>query len=820
MTDTTPRTAGTPGGTGQVGSSHTCREPIDAHLRVTGTVLDSIVAARRRRLPGLRERYGHLSVATLPRSTRSFEDALRTRTPGPDGGPRPRPGGPALVMECKSASPTLGTIRGDYDPADLAGAYAPVAAAISVLTEPDRFNGSFDDVTVARAVVAQPVLCKDFVIDPVQVLAARHHGADAILLMLAVLDDAAYTDLAGLAARLGMDVLTEVDDAEQMARATALGARILGINNRDLRTLATDLARTEELAPLAPPGVVLVGESGVSSRADVERLAPYVDALLVGSSLSGSPDPAAAAAALTGGRPSAGATYAAELALSPRWAPYTAARLGAVGPAAPMADGEGAVAGEAAPSAPHTPGGTRQTILPAYFGPYGGQYVSELLVPALDQLEAAFVEAVDDPGFIAEVGDLLRRYLGRPTPVTELRNLPLEGRARILLKREDLVHGGAHKGNQVLGQALLARRMGKTRIIAETGAGQHGTATAMVCALLGLECTIYMGATDIVRQAPNVERMELMGATVVPVTAGAGTLKDAVNEALRDWTASFATSHYLLGTAAGPHPFPTIVREFHRVISTEARAQALALTGRLPDAVVACVGGGSNAIGVFADFIDDAGVALVGVEPAGEGLGTPHHGAPINGGKVGVLHGARSYLMRTADGQVEESYSVSAGLDYPGVGPQHAWLSDSGRATYVGVTDEEAIDAFLALSRHEGIIPAMESAHALAQALRMARTGEVVPGRELPTHEGEDDPRPVILVSLSGRGDKDLDQVRERLGGSFSADGAVARAADLVRTGSAGTGTHRTRGQDAAPTAVTRTAATHDAAATTTQEHS
>ncbi|MFC2546827.1 MAG: tryptophan synthase subunit beta, partial [Actinomyces oris] len=430
--------------------------------------------------------------------------------------------------------------------------------------------------------------------------------------------------------------------------------------------------------------------------------------------------------------------------------------------------------------------------LPAFFGPYGGQFVPELLIPALDQLEDAFIDAQADPTFAAELETLMTRYLGRPTAVTELRNLPLEGNARILLKREDLVHGGAHKGNQVLGQALLAKRMGKRRIIAETGAGQHGTATAMVCALLGLDCTIYMGATDVVRQAPNVERMELMGATVVPVDSGAGTLKDAVNEALRDWTASFADTHYLLGTAAGPHPFPTIVREYHRVISREARAQVLGLTGRLPDSVIACVGGGSNAIGMFAEFIDDPGVELIGVEPAGEGLDTSRHGAPINKGLVGILHGARSYLMRTSEGQVEESFSVSAGLDYPGVGPEHAWLSDTGRARYVGISDDEAIEAFRLLSRHEGIIPAVESAHALAQALAMARQ---VPDGEEP---------PILLVCLSGRGDKDLDQVQARLGGSFSTDGAVARASRMVeqmgkRTEYAGLNAARGTSPDAGP---------------------
>ncbi|MGQ4509057.1 tryptophan synthase subunit beta [Dermabacteraceae bacterium P13128] len=389
----------------------------------------------------------------------------------------------------------------------------------------------------------------------------------------------------------------------------------------------------------------------------------------------------------------------------------------------------------------------KKTLLPAYFGEFGGQYVPELLLPALDQLEAAFVEAMADESFRAELSGLLRDYLGRPTPLTECRNLPLTGGARIFLKREDLVHGGAHKTNQVIGQALLAKRMGKTRVIAETGAGQHGTATALACALLGLECTVYMGRLDVERQQPNVERMELMGARVVPVDSGSGTLKDAVNEALRDWTASFSTSHYLLGTAAGPHPFPTIVREFHRVISTEARAQIVDRIGRLPDEVIACVGGGSNAIGMFADFIPDESVSLVGVEPAGEGMESGRHGAPIAAGRIGILHGARSYLMRTAEGQVEESHSISAGLDYPGVGPQHAHLAASGRARYVGITDDEALEAFRLLSRHEGIIPALESSHALAYALKRAQTAE----------EGT-----VLLVSLSGRGDKDLAHVHRQ----------------------------------------------------------
>lgn len=384
--------------------------------------------------------------------------------------------------------------------------------------------------------------------------------------------------------------------------------------------------------------------------------------------------------------------------------------------------------------------------LPAYFGEFGGQFVPEVLIPALDQLEQAFIDAQNDPAFHAELNQLLKDYLGRPTPLYECRNLG--GPARIFLKREDLVHGGAHKTNQVLGQALLAKRMGKTRIIAETGAGQHGTATALACALLGLECDIYMGAHDVARQQPNVYRMELMGARVIPVDTGSGTLKDAVNEALRDWTATFHESHYLLGTAAGPHPFPTIVREFHRIISKEAKAQLLEQTGGLPDVVAAAVGGGSNAIGIFSDFIDEPNVELIGVEPAGEGLDSGKHGATINAGRIGILHGARSYLMRTAEGQVEESYSVSAGLDYPGVGPQHAHLHATGRATYVGITDNEALAAFHLLSKREGIIPALESAHALAYALKRV-----------------DEPK-TILVSLSGRGDKDIDHVKRTMEGN------------------------------------------------------
>ncbi|MGJ8693783.1 MAG: tryptophan synthase subunit beta [Thalassotalea sp.] len=391
---------------------------------------------------------------------------------------------------------------------------------------------------------------------------------------------------------------------------------------------------------------------------------------------------------------------------------------------------------------------TEKKTLSPYFGEFGGMFVSELLVPALEQLEQAFIESQQDPEFLAEFNDLLTNYAGRPTPLTLTRNLVKNPLAKVYLKREDLLHGGAHKTNQVLGQALLAKRMGKKEIIAETGAGQHGVATAIACSLLDLKCKIYMGAKDCERQQPNVFRMKLMGAEVIPVTAGSGTLKDAVNEALRDWSASYEKAHYLLGTAAGPHPFPTIVREFQKMIGEEAKQQILKAEGRLPDYVLACVGGGSNAIGMFNDFIQEEGVKLIGVEPGGKGIETEHHGATLVAGTKGMLHGNYTYIMQTKTGQIEESYSISAGLDYPGVGPQHAFLKETGRAQYVAINDDEALAAFQALSRNEGIIPALESSHALAQALKMA---------EQVTEET------IFLVNLSGRGDKDLAHVHSVL---------------------------------------------------------
>jgi len=386
---------------------------------------------------------------------------------------------------------------------------------------------------------------------------------------------------------------------------------------------------------------------------------------------------------------------------------------------------------------------------PGRFGHYGGRYVPETLIAALDELEVARLGIVPSQAFRAELDTLLRDYAGRPTPLFFAeRTSEFLGGGRIYLKREDLAHTGAHKINNVLGQCLLARHMGKRRVIAETGAGQHGVATATACALLDLDCEVYMGAEDVERQAPNVFRMELLGAAVRPVESGARTLKDAINETMRDWVTNVRNTYYCLGSVMGPHPYPTLVRDFQRVIGIEAREQVLRQTGRLPDALVACVGGGSNAMGLFHPFLDDREVEMIGVEPAGEGLMSGRHGATLCAGVPGVLHGARTVVLADDDGQIFPAHSISAGLDYPGVGPEHAWLRDSGRARYVAVTDAEALDAFQFLSRFEGIIPALETAHALAYVRQLA-----------PTLARDS----IVLVNLSGRGDKDAPTVRELL---------------------------------------------------------
>jgi tryptophan synthase beta chain len=391
------------------------------------------------------------------------------------------------------------------------------------------------------------------------------------------------------------------------------------------------------------------------------------------------------------------------------------------------------------------------SVIEHRFGRYGGQYVPETLMPALAELEAAWIEARDDEGFRAELATLLRDFAGRPTPLYHAQRLSEAAGHPIHLKREDLLHTGAHKINNALGQCLLAVRMGKRRIIAETGAGQHGVATATACALLGVECVVYMGTEDMRRQRPNVQRMELLGATVAPVEAGARTLKEAVSAAIRDWVANVGGTHYVIGSCVGPAPFPALVRDLQRVIGDEARAQILETAGRLPDRVIACVGGGSNAIGTFVPFVDDADVALVGVEAAGDGIDTGRHGAPLTiGGRGGVLHGAYSAIMQDEDGQILEAHSISAGLDYPGTGPEHAHLRDTGRARYVAVTDEDALHVLRRVAELEGIIPALESSHAVAWALG--------PGA------AEAGPDTLDLICLSGRGDKDLAEVLPRLG--------------------------------------------------------
>ena len=394
--------------------------------------------------------------------------------------------------------------------------------------------------------------------------------------------------------------------------------------------------------------------------------------------------------------------------------------------------------------------GERDPDLRGYYGPFGGRFVPETLMAPVDELAREYFRVREDPVFLEEFHGLLQHYVGRPTPLYEARRLAAEaGGARIFLKREDLTHTGAHKINNALGQALLARRMGKRRVVAETGAGQHGVATATACALLGLECDVYMGAQDMARQAPNVLRMRLLGATVRQVDAGSRTLKDAINEAMRDWVATVADTYYLLGSVLGPHPYPLMVREFQSIIGREARAQLLAQAGRLPEAVVACVGGGSNAMGIFDAFIADAGVRLIGVEAGGEAIVPGRHAARFAGGSVGILQGTKTWVLQDAHGNIELTHSISAGLDYAAIGPEHAWLQQQGRTDYAYATDAEALDAFGRVARLEGILPALESAHGVAHALRVAR---------------DLGPEDIVLVNLSGRGDKDLQTVEKALG--------------------------------------------------------
>lgn len=672
----------------------------------TGTVLDQIIDGVRQDLAERKKLVSLEDLQQLAASAPPARDAVAAlRGPHPDS--------LEVIAEVKRSSPSKGALATIADPAVLAAAYERGGAAVvSVLTEARRFNGSLQDLDAVRSAVSIPVLRKDFTVDEYQIWEARAHGADLILLIVAALDDQTLRRFLDLTRSMGMEALVETHTAEEIERAKNVGALIVGVNTRNLKTLEVDPDLFGRLAHGLPQDAITVAESGVSSPDHVELYASHgADAVLTGEALVRAGDPMGTVGVFRS--------------------------VGAAARAALRSDGERATHGHKWANAPGP-----------YFGDFGGRWMPESLIAALDQVEETFEKSRVDEEFLEEFRRLSRDYANRPSLLTEAHRFSEAAGCRVLLKREDLNHTGSHKINNVLGQALLAKRMGKTRLIAETGAGQHGVATATAAALMGMDCVVYMGAEDTERQALNVARMELLGAQVVAVQNGSRTLKDAINEALRDWVASVDTTHYLLGTAAGPHPFPAMVRWFHQAIGEESRAQCLARVGRLPDAVAACVGGGSNAIGIFHGFMDDEDVALWGFEAGGDGISTPRHAATISLGRPGVLHGAKTFLMQDEDGQTIESHSVSAGLDYPAVGPEHAYLSAAGRAKYQAITDTEAMEAFRLLCRTEGIIPAIESSHALAGALKL--------GQNWSQELGEAAREKVVVVCLSGRGDKDV----------------------------------------------------------------
>ena len=621
-----------------------------------------------------------------------------------------RADGIPVIAEIKRASPSKGHLSDIPDPAALAREYEKGgASAISVLTEGRKFLGSLDDFDKVRAAVHIPVLRKDFIVTDYQIYEARAHGADLVLLIVAALDDAQLKHLLDLAHELSMTVLVETHTREEIERACQAGAKVIGINARNLKNLKVDVNKYNELAADLPDDVIKVAESGVFGAVEVEDYARAgADAVLVGEGVATADDH--------------------ELAVE---------RL--------VKAGAQVKASETTPLSEHQG---------PYWGQFGGRYVPEALITALDELERVYTQAKADPEFHKEFMTLQQRYVGRPSPLTEAPRFAALVKektgldARIFLKREDLNHTGAHKINNALGQALLVKRMGKTRVIAETGAGQHGVATATVCAMLGLKCRIYMGQIDARRQALNVARMRMLGAEVVEVTLGDKILKDAINEALRDWVTNVKDTHYLLGTVAGPHPFPAMVRDFQKIIGEEAKQQLQDWYGiDHPDAICACVGGGSNAIGVMNAFLDDDRVSLYGYEAGGNGPESGQHAirfAPGTG-QLGMFQGAKSYLLETDEGQTLDTYSISAGLDYASVGPEHAWLKDIGRVNYSWATDEEAMNAFRDLSQSEGIIPAIESSHAVAGAYKAAADLKA---------KGYN--KAVIIVNISGRGDKDM----------------------------------------------------------------
>lgn len=646
--------------------------------------------------------------------TASLEDVKKAAlaAPAPIDATRwlKRADGIPVIAEIKRASPSKGHLSDIPDPAALAREYEKGgASAISVLTEGRKFLGSLGDFDKVRAAVHIPVLRKDFIVTDYQIYEARAHGADLVLLIVAALDDAQLKHLLDLAHELSMTVLVETHTREEIERACQAGAKVIGINARNLKNLKVDVNKYNELAADLPDDVIKVAESGVFGAVEVEDYARAgADAVLVGEGVATADDHERAVERLV----KAGAQVKAS-------------------ETTPLSEHQG-----------------------PYWGQFGGRYVPEALITALDELERVYTQAKADPEFHKEFMTLQQRYVGRPSPLTEAPRFAALVKektgldARIFLKREDLNHTGAHKINNALGQALLVKRMGKTRVIAETGAGQHGVATATVCAMLGLKCRIYMGQIDARRQALNVARMRMLGAEVVEVTLGDKILKDAINEALRDWVTNVKDTHYLLGTVAGPHPFPAMVRDFQKIIGEEAKQQLQDWYGiDHPDAICACVGGGSNAIGVMNAFLDDDRVNLYGYEAGGNGPESGQHAirfAPGTG-QLGMFQGAKSYLLETDEGQTLDTYSISAGLDYASVGPEHAWLKDIGRVNYSWATDEEAMNAFRDLSQSEGIIPAIESSHAVAGAYKAAADLNA---------KGYN--KAVMIVNISGRGDKDM----------------------------------------------------------------
>jgi tryptophan synthase beta chain len=704
-----------------------------------------------------------------------------------------------FIAEIKRRSPSKGDLAPIPDVAALAKAYELAGASmISVLTEERQFKGSLQDLKNVRQAVAVPVLRKDFITDEYQILEARAFGADCVLLIATAFVDGQFGGITILQHlleytwSLGMRALVECHTLDEVKIARAIGAQIIGINARNLNDFSVDKQQFAGFANYLPPAIVKVAESGVESIADIKS---YVDqganAILVGEALVKSENPG---------------QLLGEFVLSTQQQPLPIT----TGPSTPSGTPLTEQLGDFNNIASTTSGlnefeiatggsyPTTQQPLPAtttplnaeepfefpavtelesatgpFWGQFGGRFVPEALIGALEQFEYAYKSAVNDPEFVNELNYLLKTYIGRPSSLTQAKRFAQDVRQfalnslgeqtfgnnfnlRIFLKREDLNHTGAHKINNALGQALLAKRIGKNRIIAETGAGQHGVATATVCALLGLECVIYMGEVDAQRQALNVARMQLLGAKVVRVQTGDRILKDAINEALRDWVTNVQTTHYLLGTVAGPHPFPTIVRDFQKIIGQEAKQQLrdqLSDPTILPDAVVACVGGGSNAIGIMNAFLDDVSVKLYGIEAGGRGVKTGQHATRFSEdvpgaktvGSIGIFQGAKSYLLQDADGQTMETHSISAGLDYASIGPEHPWLREIGRVKYSSATDAEAMQAFRKLCELEGIIPAIESAHALAGAYEV--------GKELLQNKVQN---PIMLVNLSGRGDKDV----------------------------------------------------------------